>query len=220
MLFLLPALANPCANVLTGVYLTSTPITFEPRAAELTAASAPAIAELTCALSFDPAGTLHIGVHTDSRGSGAYNLAVSQQRADAVRTALVAAGIAPERLTARGYGEDYPLADNLTVDGRTQNQRVELLTADPRRPEVAAPVPVAPAPAPAPPTLCERVQAALSSRADVKSTLAPASAAAQLQGCLQGWTAVADGAEWYLTLGADTIVVRPSEAGSVVQFTR
>jgi len=69
---------------------------------------------LVCALEADPRLTLAIGVHSDSLGSESYNLRLSQDRADALRGALVAAGIAPERITAWGYGESQPIAPNTT----------------------------------------------------------------------------------------------------------
>lgn len=54
---------------------------------------------------------VRIGVHTDPRGSGAYNLRISQERADAVAQALVEHGIGCQRIEAVGYGETRPIAD-------------------------------------------------------------------------------------------------------------
>lgn len=71
--------------------------------------------------------TVVIEGHTDSRGSDVYNLGLSQQRSDAVRNALVARGIAPARIQARGMGEVYPVASNDTEAGRQQNRRVEII---------------------------------------------------------------------------------------------
>ena len=64
--------------------------------------------------------------HTDSKGKDDYNMKLSQERAEAVRNYLISKGIAAERLTAKGYGETKPVADNATEEGRTQNRRVEL----------------------------------------------------------------------------------------------
>ncbi|NNF17346.1 MAG: OmpA family protein [Gammaproteobacteria bacterium] len=61
---------------------------------------------------------------TDSRGNEALNRALSQRRADAVRSYLISLGLAPERITARGYGEDRPVATNSTAAGRAANRRV------------------------------------------------------------------------------------------------
>ena len=63
--------------------------------------------------------------HTDSSGSDAYNKTLSQRRADAVRDVLVQRmGIEADRVTAVGYGEERPIADNESVAGREQNRRV------------------------------------------------------------------------------------------------
>ncbi len=62
--------------------------------------------------------------HTDNQGSETNNLRLSQQRADAVRAYLVAHGVAPERVIAKGYGPTQPIADNATQDGRHLNRRV------------------------------------------------------------------------------------------------
>ena len=79
--------------------------------------------------SLDTWGNVNIEVagHTDSRGSDAYNMKLSQERAEAVRNYLISKGIAADRLTAKGYGESQPVADNATDEGRAQNRRVELV---------------------------------------------------------------------------------------------
>ncbi len=63
--------------------------------------------------------------HTDDVGADAYNMTLSQQRANAVGTALKAAGLASSRLTVKWYGESQPKADNSTSEGRALNRRVE-----------------------------------------------------------------------------------------------
>jgi outer membrane protein OmpA-like peptidoglycan-associated protein len=70
---------------------------------------------------------VEVAGHTDSRSSDAYNMTLSQNRANAVREYLVGKGIAAERLTAKGYGESQPVADNDTEEGRFKNRRVELI---------------------------------------------------------------------------------------------
>lgn len=62
--------------------------------------------------------------HTDSVGSDQYNRALSQRRAEAVRTYLIDHGVSADRLTARGYGEAQPIDDNGTDAGRSRNRRV------------------------------------------------------------------------------------------------
>ena len=64
--------------------------------------------------------------HTDSTGTDAYNLALSQRRARAVGDHLVSKGIASMRVLSEGFGEQYPVAPNDTAEGRQLNRRVEL----------------------------------------------------------------------------------------------
>jgi outer membrane protein OmpA-like peptidoglycan-associated protein len=65
--------------------------------------------------------------HTDNTGNEDFNVKLSQQRADAVRSLLVARGVAPERIATRGHGPKYPIVENDTPAGRQQNRRVEIL---------------------------------------------------------------------------------------------
>ncbi len=67
--------------------------------------------------------------HTDSIASDAYNQALSQQRAEAVRSWLKSHGVDGGRLTAEGHGESRPVADNDTAAGRQSNRRVEIVIA-------------------------------------------------------------------------------------------
>lgn len=67
---------------------------------------------------------LEIGGHTDSRGADDMNLKLSQSRADAVLDQLIARGVAANALTASGYGETEPIADNASIDGRSANRRI------------------------------------------------------------------------------------------------
>ncbi|MBN2192862.1 MAG: carboxypeptidase regulatory-like domain-containing protein [Polyangiaceae bacterium] len=65
--------------------------------------------------------------HTDNTGTPAYNKRLSQERADAVRDALVKLGVAESRLEARGYGQDSPLVPNVSDANRARNRRVQLI---------------------------------------------------------------------------------------------
>jgi outer membrane protein OmpA-like peptidoglycan-associated protein len=64
--------------------------------------------------------------HTDSLGTDVYNLELSLQRANAVRSALVEAGVSPDALTVEGAGSTAPIAPNDTEEGRSQNRRIEV----------------------------------------------------------------------------------------------
>ena len=70
---------------------------------------------------------VEVAGHTDSVSSDAYNLDLSQRRAETVRAYLIDKGVAADRLSAKGYGESQPVADNKTEEGRFKNRRVELI---------------------------------------------------------------------------------------------
>lgn len=73
----------------------------------------------------DVVSTKVIG-HTDSKGSDAYNQALSERRASSVAAYLLSQGLAPNKLTSEGRGESEPVADNASDEGRAENRRVEL----------------------------------------------------------------------------------------------
>jgi outer membrane protein OmpA-like peptidoglycan-associated protein len=73
----------------------------------------------------NPSYLLGIEGHTDNTGDKTKNLTLSQKRADAVKNYLVKKGIDASRLTAKGFGDTVPVADNKTADGRAKNRRVE-----------------------------------------------------------------------------------------------
>jgi outer membrane protein OmpA-like peptidoglycan-associated protein len=75
-------------------------------------------------------GRVRVEGHTDDKGNDAYNLKLSQQRADAVRSYLIGKGVPPDRLIGVGYGETVPIDTNLTELGRGNNRRVEFNLID------------------------------------------------------------------------------------------
>jgi outer membrane protein OmpA-like peptidoglycan-associated protein len=74
-----------------------------------------------------PDSTIEIVGHTDNTGTAALNQDLSQRRAGAVADQLRAAGVPSRRIVAIGRGEDFPIASNLTPEGRTLNRRVEIV---------------------------------------------------------------------------------------------
>jgi OmpA-OmpF porin, OOP family len=68
--------------------------------------------------------------HTDSDGSAKANMSLSQRRADAVKAYIVDKGIDGARITAKGYGETMPVADNKTAEGKAANRRVVFVRSD------------------------------------------------------------------------------------------
>lgn len=84
-----------------------------------------ALDELYAFLLDNPSLTIRITGHTDNVGSNRANQQLSEGRAAAVRDEIIKRGIAPERIEADGKGEDEPIADNKTEEGRAKNRRVE-----------------------------------------------------------------------------------------------
>jgi OOP family OmpA-OmpF porin len=68
--------------------------------------------------------------HTDDRGQRAFNDKLSQARANAVMKAMIGRGIAAQRLTAKGYGQNQPLLENTTEEGRQKNRRVQFVIVE------------------------------------------------------------------------------------------
>jgi outer membrane protein OmpA-like peptidoglycan-associated protein len=87
------------------------------------------LAKLSGIIQAHPGLNLAIEGHTDTTGSADFNMKLSQQRADTVREFLVSQGLSPDTITAKGMGEDNPVADNSTAAGRKQNRRVEIIVS-------------------------------------------------------------------------------------------
>lgn len=102
-------------------------VNFATDKAEILPESLPQIEQVVELLRADPALALAVEGHTDSSGDAARNRTLSDARARSVVAALTAADIDAARLTAAGFGQDRPVADNGTEDGRAQNRRVELV---------------------------------------------------------------------------------------------
>jgi OOP family OmpA-OmpF porin len=103
-------------------------IFFETASDKLKVASLQSLDELAEILNRYPEAKLTIGGHTDDVGKDDYNMNLSQKRTNSVRLYLISKGISEARLTAIGYGETQPIADNKTAEGRAKNRRVELKT--------------------------------------------------------------------------------------------
>ena len=74
-----------------------------------------------------PNTTVNVIGHTDNVGGAAFNLDLSQRRAQAVSSILINAGVSPNRIRSLGRGEDQPVATNLSPEGRQANRRVEII---------------------------------------------------------------------------------------------
>jgi len=101
-------------------------VNFETGKAELTQAARAILLTVAQSLVANPDIRVEVGGHTDITGSRALNMRLSQARAESVRNFLIQNGVSADRMTAKGYGPDKPVASNNTRDGRAQNRRVEL----------------------------------------------------------------------------------------------
>lgn len=107
------------------------PVEFEVGSARLAASAEPLIDALALTLAnLAPGKVVLVRGHTDNRGARAANLLLSRRRAEAVVKALVAQGIAAEKLASEGLGPDEPVASNSDESGRSKNRRVEFKLID------------------------------------------------------------------------------------------
>ncbi|MGF1647100.1 MAG: OmpA family protein [Kineosporiaceae bacterium] len=107
-------------------------ITFEQGSAVVTPESGPVLDRVAAAVrDSGPGPVVEVQAHTDSGGRAAYNQALSDARAAAVRDALVARGVDATRLAVRGFGESTPLVPEVTDADRERNRRVEFAVLPP-----------------------------------------------------------------------------------------
>ena len=105
-------------------------IEFETASAEMGRGSASLLDSIAQAASACE-GVLRVEGHTDGVGTDIRNTPLSLRRAEAVRAALIARGVAAERLIAEGFGDSRPIANNSTADGRARNRRIEIRSVRP-----------------------------------------------------------------------------------------
>lgn len=117
-------------NTTRGLVVTLGDVLFATGRAELFPGAQRSVDRMAQVLSQYPERRVLIEGFTDSVGSTATNQALSQRRAEAFRQALLARGVAADRMEVRGHGERYPVADNRSPAGRQQNRRVEVLFSD------------------------------------------------------------------------------------------
>ncbi len=101
-------------------------IEFETDSAVLKRSSVAQLKNIAEIMQCYPTVELKIGGYTDSTADDAYNLKLSQERADNAKAELVSLGVAESRLAAVGYGEQYPVASNDTEEGRQRNRRTDV----------------------------------------------------------------------------------------------
>lgn len=127
---LLAFIEDPAAAADKTTWFDFDRLTFETASVALGAGSRQQLEAVAAILSAYPAVKLKLGGYTDNVGDPAANLKLSQARADSVLGALVNLGVAPERLSAEGYGEQFPVGDNATPEGRAMNRRISMRVAE------------------------------------------------------------------------------------------
>ncbi len=102
-------------------------IHFDTGKAEILPESRSVVDEIVSLLKKRPDMRVGVEGHTDNAGTPASNKTLSEARAKAVAAAIVAAGISARRVDAAGFGQERPIADNRTEEGRAKNRRVEIV---------------------------------------------------------------------------------------------
>jgi len=114
----------------SGVVVTLGDVLFASGEVHLVEGAQSSLEEVVDLLQTEPDKKIRVEGHTDSRGDAEANLQLSGQRAQAVREALINLGVAADRVSALGMGEDFPIASNEDEAGRAQNRRVDVILLD------------------------------------------------------------------------------------------
>lgn len=107
-----------------GTQITLEDLAFEPGTAQLVAEAAAGVARIAAFVGREPVRAIRIEGHTDATGSPDANRQLSLRRAEALRDALVTAGVAAQRIAVSGEGSALPVASNDEAEGRARNRRV------------------------------------------------------------------------------------------------
>lgn len=113
-----------------GLVITLGDVLFGSNKSELKSGGTNTVIKLADFLNQYPKHRVLIEGYTDSTGSDARNQTLSEHRANAVRTQLIKQGIAGSRIVTRGYGKQFPVADNNSSANRQLNRRVEIILSD------------------------------------------------------------------------------------------
>ncbi len=125
-----PVAADQCRDLMQTV-LKAGGIGFDGGKAGLTEDSEGILDRASAVIARCPEAGVEVGAHSNSDGSAARNRDLTQARAETIVEYLVAAGVKRERLTAVGYGETKPIADNTTAAGKAANRRIEFTFTEP-----------------------------------------------------------------------------------------
>jgi outer membrane protein OmpA-like peptidoglycan-associated protein len=123
---LLAYLQDPTRHGTDTTWFNFDRLLFETNSATLSPSSQDQLHDVATILTAYPKARATIGGYTDNTGDADANVRLSQDRAASVVTQLVTLGVTSDRLTAKGYGDAHPVADNSTAVGRAQNRRIAI----------------------------------------------------------------------------------------------
>jgi OmpA-OmpF porin, OOP family len=123
---LLAFIGDPTKAVDKTTWFSLDRLEFETDSATLKPSSREQLGNVAAILKAYPQVDLKIGGYTDNTGDAAHNLKLSQDRATSTLNELVSLGTAKSRLAAEGYGQQFPVADNATPEGRQRNRRIDI----------------------------------------------------------------------------------------------
>ena len=109
-----------------GCWTYEAKVLFDINSAKIKSEAYPMLQEAVLIMKKNPGLMVEVDGHADSTGAAAYNMTLSEKRAEAVKKYFVDQGIDPDRLTTKGFGITKPAAGNDTKEGRAKNRRVEL----------------------------------------------------------------------------------------------
>lgn len=118
------------AQTSRGIVLTLDDVLFDPGRAELKPGAQRSLDQIAAFLQENPDRRVQVEGFTDSLGSNEFNQQLSQNRADAVATAIIRRGVSADRVRALGYGEEFPVASNGSPGSRQLNRRVEIVVSN------------------------------------------------------------------------------------------
>jgi K(+)-stimulated pyrophosphate-energized sodium pump len=122
---ILIALANNDTAIMNKPYVLER-VYFDSGSSDLSDGSRLQITGLAAILNAYPELKIHLRGHTDNRGSADGNLAISTQRAQAVKSSLMHLAVEQNRISIQGMGPIEPIADNTSEEGRAKNRRIDL----------------------------------------------------------------------------------------------
>ena len=114
----------------SGVVVTLGDVLFASGQTSLVEGALSSLEEVVDLLQTEPDKKIRVEGHTDASGEAEENVQLSKLRADAVRQALIDLGVAEDRITSAGMGEDFPIASNEDQEGRARNRRVDVILLD------------------------------------------------------------------------------------------